>query len=705
MRYFLVLQLCLSGVLFLAHGLSPLRPPAVPLVVSDPFVSIWSTTDNLYDSWPQHWSGATTALTGLIRIDGSPFRFMGPDDGILPNATMQQTNVSVFPTRTVYEFQRNGVGLTVTFNTPSIIKGKSLGDDADMLSRGVTYVDFETKTLDGAPHSVSLYFDMTSELVVNDVSTPVVWNRVASSTVCGFTSLRMGSEKQPVLDQAGDAVRISWGYVYLSTTNASDVSSVFSGSVLSRSAFGRDGSLPKVDDNRMPRACSDNWPVMALVFGNMDVSATVSQQRWIMLNVDDQFSVKYFGQFLPPFWKYLFGNVERLICTSISEHDQLQVLSKSFDLSLLSNLESTGGASYATLGGLTYRQVTGATKLTFDADSGRIRFFMKEISSDGDIQTVDVIYPASPFFLYLNPQLLTLQLLPIFEYALNMTSDPYPLVWAPHHLGTYPICDILPSQQENMPVEETANMILMLAAIAQKDSYSAMMSMLPEGSWGMIEQWAQYLWENTLDTENQLCTDDFEGPSAHNANLAAKGIVAMGAFAYLAHLRGDDVQSLKFVNMARNYSSFWEKYALDSSSSGPAHYKLQYDKPNSWSLKYNLAWDLVLGTAIFRPEVVSAELDYYFSQHTTHYGLPLDVRSDYAKFDWCSWVAAMSPDPTKFSSVMDSLLAYANETPSRVPLSDWYFAHTSVSVGFRSRSVVGGLYLKQLVSSAVANNR
>jgi len=40
-------------------------------------------------------------------------------------------------------------------------------------------------------------------------------------------------------------------------------------------------------------------------------------------------------------------------------------------------------------------------------------------------------------------------------------------------------------------------------------------------------QWGNYLTTALPDPGNQLCTDDFEGPSPHNANLAAKGIVAL----------------------------------------------------------------------------------------------------------------------------------------------------------------------------------
>lgn len=72
---------------------------------------------------------------------------------------------------------------------------------------------------------------------------------------------------------------------------------------------------------------------------------------------------------------------------------------------------------------------------------------MKEISSDGDVSTIDVIFPASPLILYLNPNLLYLLTLPLMEYANNDTSkygkySSYNYIWAPHHLGYWPICNI-----------------------------------------------------------------------------------------------------------------------------------------------------------------------------------------------------------------------------------------------------------------------
>jgi hypothetical protein len=41
---------------------------------------------------------------------------------------------------------------------------------------------------------------------------------------------------------------------------------------------------------------------------------------------------------------------------------------------------------------------------------------MKEISSDGDVSTVDVIYPAAPLFLFRRPEMLKKLLIPVLMY-------------------------------------------------------------------------------------------------------------------------------------------------------------------------------------------------------------------------------------------------------------------------------------------------
>ena len=124
-----------------------LRPPAVPLVTVDPYMSCWSMGDTLAGEWPQHWTGRVHAMCGFVRVDGKAWRFMGDAPQVKENA--KQTSLSVRATQTVYEFLAGGVKLSVTFTAPLLM------DDLDLLSRPVNYVTFAAATADGKPHDVA----------------------------------------------------------------------------------------------------------------------------------------------------------------------------------------------------------------------------------------------------------------------------------------------------------------------------------------------------------------------------------------------------------------------------------------------------------------------------------------------------------------------------------------------------------------------
>ena len=156
--------------------------------------------------------------------------------------------------------------------------------------------------------------------------------------------------------------------------------------------------------------------------------------------------------------------------------------------------------------------------------------FLKEISTNGDMQTMDVVYPASPMMLYTNPELLRLLLIPVLNFANNGTSTPFTNPFSPHQIGTYPIADATTESQEPMPMENTGNMFLMLAGIVQRTPSESHGWLKPYMR--MLTTWADYLIESLPFPANQLCTDDFTGRLANNTNLAAKGIVALEAFSH-----------------------------------------------------------------------------------------------------------------------------------------------------------------------------
>ena len=181
-----------------------LRPPSVPLVACDPYFSVWSSGDRLTDVDTTHWTGRSHRLTSVVRIDGRAHRVMGTEPASIP--PLPQTQVQVLPTRTVCQFEGQGIRLTLTFLTPA------LPEDIDLLSRPVTYVDWEVMSLDGKGHEVEVWFDASPELAVNDPRQVVEY---ASPRVRELHVLRVGSTEQPVLRKRGDDLRIDWGHLYV----------------------------------------------------------------------------------------------------------------------------------------------------------------------------------------------------------------------------------------------------------------------------------------------------------------------------------------------------------------------------------------------------------------------------------------------------------------------------------------------------------
>src|SRR5580693_9722471 len=158
-RFAIFIALFVLNFAVVAPAHAQLRPPSTPLIVHDPYFSVWSATDNLTDSETKHWTGASQPMAGLARVDGNVYRFMGNAPASVP--AMQQVSRTLTPTRTIYEFEKGGVHLTLTFFTPA------LAGDLAILSRPVTYISWDIRSVDSGTHAVSVYLDCSSLMAVN----------------------------------------------------------------------------------------------------------------------------------------------------------------------------------------------------------------------------------------------------------------------------------------------------------------------------------------------------------------------------------------------------------------------------------------------------------------------------------------------------------------------------------------------------------
>jgi hypothetical protein len=651
------------------------RAPATPLITHDPYFSIWSTTNNLTDSATTHWTGKPQPIAGLARIDGKAFRFMGRDPESVP--AMQQTGSSVTATHTRYEFQQSGVKLNLTFFTPAMM------NDLDVLSRPVTYLTWTAQATDGTSHKVSILLDVDPLIAVNDRSQQVVAFRNQTALL---NVLSVGSREQSVLNRSGDDLRIDWGYFHLAVPKDEDSTTDIAPDA--GDVFVAKGKLPASDTIGQPRSADWGSSHLAAVleFGAVGAQPVA---RHLLVSYTEDYAIQYLQRNLRPYWQRNNMPVEEMLDTAEKQYASLDARGQSFDAELSADLTKVGGAHYAAIAIMSYRQTLAAHKLVADAN-GDPMLFAKENFSNGCIATVDVLYPSAPFFLFFQPKLLEGQLLPVLEYsALARWKFPF----SPHDLGQYPLANGQVygggenTEDDQMPVEESGNMLILVDALARAEGSAQ----LAERYWPQLTKWAQYLKEKGLDPENQLTTDDFAGHVAHNSNLSIKAIDALAAYADLAHLLKHENVAQEYSTLAKTMAGKWAAMAIEGD-----HYKLAFNSPGTWSQKYNLVWDKVLDYNLFPKSIRDSEVSFYLTK-VNHYGLPLDSRADYTKLDWSIWTATLASRPEQFNAIVDPMYLWMNETPSRVPLTDWYDTKTTgKQIGFQARSVVGGVFIKAL---------
>ena len=574
--------------------------------------------------------------------------------------TAQQISVDVQPMQTYYTFTCGPVDLKLTFTAPMFM------DNLDLLSRPVNYISYEVASNDGKKHQVELYFEVSPQWAIDQ---PHQESVADSFTDGDLLFLRTGSRNQEILKKKGDDVRIDWGHFYLAAEKENSTSAIGDGRELRKNFVA----------NKLEAPTTNGYDKLALV---RSLGETQKADGHLLIGYDDVYSIQYFGDNLRPYWNRQ-GN-ETIVSQFQKAEKEYKTQMKNcaaFDKKMMEEAIAAGGRKYAELCALAYRQALAAHKLV-EAPNGDLVFLSKENFSNGSIGTVDLTYPGAPLLLYYNPELVKATMNHIFYYS---ESGKWEKPFAAHDVGTYPLANGQ-TYGGDMPVEESGNMVVLAAAIAKVEGNAE----YAQKHWETLTTWTDYLAEHGLDPANQLCTDDFAGHFAHNANLSIKAIMGVASYGYLADMLGKKEVAEKYTQKAKDMAAEWVKMADDGD-----HYRLTFDKPGTWSQKYNLVWDKLLNLQIFPKNVAETEIAYYLSKQNK-YGLPLDNRETYTKTDWIMWTATLADDKATFEKFIEPVYLFMNVTPNRVPMSDWVFTDEPNQRGFQARSVVGGYFIKML---------
>ncbi|KAI0134147.1 glutaminase GtaA [Xylariales sp. AK1849] len=659
---------------------SPARPPAIPLAVKSPYLNSWLEAGSdggdggyLAGAWSTFWNQQITGWVGLIRVDGVAYTWLGaPLDW---PQVVNQTDFSYTSTRSTFIMDVGGkIGMNITFLTPVT------PDDLRRQSLTFTYLDVAVQSIDGASHDVELYADVSGEWASGDPTAVINWDYATASGVAYHTFARQNQTEMSEINQ-----QASWGNWYWSTADGEGLTYQSGIDVDVRNNFIENGTLSNTQDSNF-RAINDNWPVFGFSEGLGSVGAD-SVSTLFSLGLTQDNAITFLGEgddltTVPSLWKSYFSTDLDAVTFFYNDYGDASGLASTLDNKVASDSLAAAGQNYLTITSLSVRQAFGGLQFT-GTDSAPL-IFLKEISSNSDTETVDVIFPAYPILLYLNPKLGSYVLDPLF---INQENGHYPNENAIHDLGTFPVAKGYPDgSDEPMPLEECGNMIIMTLAYAQRASDTTYLSK----HYTILKQWAGFLVDEALIPANQLSTDDFAGTLANQTNLALKGIIGLRAMSEIAKLTGNSDDEKSFGDTATSYISQWQNLGINSTAD-PPHTTLSYGDGDSHGLLYNLYANSLLGFGDFVPSSVYDMQSNFYPTVALEYGVPLDTRHTQTKSDWEMFCAAIASVETR-DMFIQKLANWINVTPTNLGFTDLYDAGTGDFPGlqFHARPVVGG---------------
>ena len=626
-----------------------LRAPAVPLITIDPYFSVWSRDENINFNFTEHWTNKSNSIIGTVLIDEKEYLFLGYDRDILK---LDQKSIDIDAFSTTIVMENDEILLNLKFTSPVLI------NDLELLTRPVSYLAVDYKLKDGKNHNVKIDIRVSDELCLNEAGqNDVIKEDVKIDNLAG---MKMGNVEQKPLHKSGDDIRIDWGYVYLLTN-------------------GKNAETKTSDRHGRE-----------YIHTVCDVKE--NEKTLFFFAYDDIESIEYFKKPLKSYWNRNGKTILEAIKEASDDYENTLKRCNEFSEKLYSDAVNVGGEKYSELLLLAYRQVIAAHKLVLD-ENGEILYISKECNSNGCAATVDVSYPSTPLFLLYNPELVKGMMRPIYKYA---QSEAWTFDFAPHDVGQYPLVNgqVYGGNQlkYQMPVEECGNMLVMETNVALTTKSTEFALSHVE----TLEKWCKYLIEFGADPGNQLCTDDFAGHLEHNCNLSLKAIMGLRGMAIIMEMSGNNEKADFYKAQAEKMAENWLETAVDENGES----LLAFDRPNTFSMKYNMVWDRVWGTGLFSQEFMDRELKNnikYFNK----YGMPLDSRADYTKSDWLVWVASMASDKKVFEEFIAPLWSAYNDTSTRVAMTDWYDTKSGNMVEFKHRTVQGGLFMKILMESNI----
>jgi hypothetical protein len=602
-----------------------------------------------------------------VRVDDVAYNVFGvSSDAASTSATVNSAAFSA--THSIFELTAGTADITLDFFSPVSFTNYT------RQSLPFSYLTVSATGVDGATPDVQIYSDI-DESWTGQTSTTT-----GSLATSGDTSIfELVAETQQLYSQSANEQAL-WGTtVFASRPGTGDTLTAQSGAVATvRDEFIDTGALS---------GTHATWATGS-VAGLAHDLGTVSSQTNVTyaVGLTRAQAIDYLGAAYTHYYQATYKTIEAAVVAFLDDYDEAWAEGASLEAEIDTKGTAAGGQNYTDILQLSVTQTLGGIDFVIPQstlDTSGVVAFIKEISSDGNVNTVDIIVELIPFFAIFNIEYLRDLVEPVVAY---LASGAWPLDYTVHDLGSaYPnATGHDDGVAEIMPVEECGNLLIMVAVIQK---YSANTTWTQKYA-SLFAQYADYLIANGEFPTLQLSTNDGLGEFTNMTQLGVKAAVGLAAY-------GNATGNSTLTSYGAQFAStiYTDGVGISTSTAtGEPYFVLTYGSTTFFML-FNLYPDRLLGLDVFPSAAYAGQSDYYaLDTVRATYGVPLEGAVTWGKTDWQMWSAAVADDATR-ADMVDDLWKYASDGLNTAPFPDRYTVSGTgegdSAAGFRARPVLG----------------
>ena len=399
--------------------------PSYPLAVKHPYLSAWlpgNQAPNVAASQPQFWTGQSLNWPVLARINGQAYSLFGVPDAVSGIVAATTQSVSYTSSHTYFRLLAGAAEITLDFFSPVLPKA----EDYVRQSLPYSYLTVSVVSTNGKTLSVQVLSGIDQ-----------TWTAQGGASQLNFTSsgsaeyFQFHNRSEIKFTEANDMA--TYGTVVFATSAGAGLTSTCGAASTVYSTFVKTGALTQ------SRTCSGES--LAAFASNLGKIAGAAKNFTFAVGFDRTDAIDYLGQTQTGYYRSQWPTISGAVQYFLKDYSNALAQSFAFDNEIRSKSEAVStafGTQYADIVEASVRQTFGALELTVPASdlSATPSVFLKEISSDGNVNTIDLIFQSWPVFVSLNPDYIRFLLEPVLSYSGLPSSQGWPQSWVIHDIGT-----------------------------------------------------------------------------------------------------------------------------------------------------------------------------------------------------------------------------------------------------------------------------